>query len=422
MQIKRFTIFVVLGILVTLAWSDREVSTYQPIGVTWPTASADYVINPNFIDPGVGGPTQQIATLQASADEWFTAGQSNFQFNYLGTSTLASPGQDGTNVLFYNHVDGLGALAQTYFWFTGSDLTDFDIEFFDRAGIINFAFSTNPSGNEFDFQTVATHELGHALGLDHSSVPGSTMEAALAAGDISRRHLHADDIAGVQFLYGVAPMPTFGPTAPAQGWIDGGFPLTIQGSGFPLVPVTVTVGGIPATTAQVVNPSLITCTCPAMQVPGMNSIEVSFGGGAPLTVPGGLFVRSIRLVGSPATGSPMPFQCRVPAAPNTFFQGMMSLGNAGIPLAAFGDPTDTRVIPLTDDWLLQYTLLQGGAGLTTGIQGTTDANGDKTFFITIPPMPSLSGTVFYVCYATGNTGNSQSGISHIGNAVAVTIP
>lgn len=56
----------------------------------------------------------------------------------------------------------------------------------------------------WDLQGVITHEYGHALGLDHSTVPGATMMAS--AGNqqgIDMRTLEADDRAGVQFLYGV---------------------------------------------------------------------------------------------------------------------------------------------------------------------------------------------------------------------------
>ncbi|MHC4631477.1 MAG: matrixin family metalloprotease [Planctomycetota bacterium] len=60
------------------------------------------------------------------------------------------------------------------------------------------------TGNgKYDFYTVALHELGHSLGLDHSSVVGSVMEPVYAG---SRRTLTADDITGIQALYGV-PAP-----------------------------------------------------------------------------------------------------------------------------------------------------------------------------------------------------------------------
>lgn len=48
----------------------------------------------------------------------------------------------------------------------------------------------------------AVHELGHALGLDHSHIPGSVM-FPYAKGYNPRLSLHEDDIRGIQELYGV---------------------------------------------------------------------------------------------------------------------------------------------------------------------------------------------------------------------------
>jgi hypothetical protein len=70
------------------------------------------------------------------------------------------------------------------------------------------AWSDGGGGGTIDFFTVALHELGHALGLGHSTVVGSVMEAFYGG---PRRTLHADDIAGIQSIYGlnntVPPVP-----------------------------------------------------------------------------------------------------------------------------------------------------------------------------------------------------------------------
>ena len=65
----------------------------------------------------------------------------------------------------------------------------------DGPGTIN--------GTEFDLQGVACHEYGHALGLAHTSVGAATMFSPVANGDVSLRSIEADDIAGVQAIYGV---------------------------------------------------------------------------------------------------------------------------------------------------------------------------------------------------------------------------
>ena len=55
-----------------------------------------------------------------------------------------------------------------------------------------------------DLQGVATHEYGHALGLGHSSVAGATMAPAFLGSGVSLRSIEADDVAGLQAIYGVA--------------------------------------------------------------------------------------------------------------------------------------------------------------------------------------------------------------------------
>lgn len=65
---------------------------------------------------------------------------------------------------------------------------------------------------DIDFQTVALHELGHSLGLLHSSDSSSVMYPAYKGGD---RDLGADDIAGIQAIYGPSrPRPVVPPPSP----------------------------------------------------------------------------------------------------------------------------------------------------------------------------------------------------------------
>lgn len=74
-----------------------------------------------------------------------------------------------------------------------------------------------------DLQNLLTHEIGHALGLEHPEADELTVGEELAimyvgAGccDRIQRTLAADDIAGIQALYGIRPVPI-----PATFWLFG---------------------------------------------------------------------------------------------------------------------------------------------------------------------------------------------------------
>ncbi|MEZ4399025.1 MAG: matrixin family metalloprotease [Kofleriaceae bacterium] len=60
-------------------------------------------------------------------------------------------------------------------------------------------WSTAPGPGQFDLETVALHEIGHLLGLSHSTVAGAVMFPTYGG---PRRALTADDVAGIRALYG----------------------------------------------------------------------------------------------------------------------------------------------------------------------------------------------------------------------------
>lgn len=88
-----------------------------------------------------------------------------------------------------------GITTTTYNAVTGA-LLDADIEF----NTADFTFSSAPASDDVDLISVAVHELGHVLGLDHSQLPGATMAASYNPGDL-KRTLHCDDHDGITFKY-----------------------------------------------------------------------------------------------------------------------------------------------------------------------------------------------------------------------------
>lgn len=121
----------------------------------------------------------------------------------------------------YGSIDGpANVLANAYYPPNG--LVTFDSSESWTLGLDNSA------GPPYDLQTVAGHEIGHALGLDHSGDPGALMYAQYS---VSHRYLADDDRSGVISLYGTgnnpfgfldvaAQGPSSGEGAQLAGWVQ----------------------------------------------------------------------------------------------------------------------------------------------------------------------------------------------------------
>jgi hypothetical protein len=67
----------------------------------------------------------------------------------------------------------------------------------------DFAWSADGAAGAMDFENIATHELGHSVGLGHpaNTCLEETMYAYADFGETEKRDLNAGDIAGVNSMY-----------------------------------------------------------------------------------------------------------------------------------------------------------------------------------------------------------------------------
>ncbi|MSR75312.1 MAG: matrixin family metalloprotease [Planctomycetes bacterium] len=412
-----------LALVLVAGWPTDEAAAYAVTGSKFNSPTVNFRINPSFIDASAGNANAQVAAIRAGADEWRVSGQGNFTFNYAGETAVATVAADGVNTVYYSNTDGNGPLAACYWWSLGGSITNFDIVFFDRMVGYDFVWATSPAWNQFDIQSVACHELGHALGLDHSAVAGATMAPTVSAGSIANRSVHNDDAAGMQFLYGqVGPLvPVVSNLAANHGFLDGGGTVQIAGSNFPSSGCAVKFGGVSATNVVWKTPSLLSCTVPAAGNGGPVSVAVSVGA-VTGTTPAAYIYDHCRFGNTPAQGSWNWVQCRAPGDAGLPFLAMLSFSSGSIPLSSFGAPSDPRVVSLGYDDILATVVLYGTQmpQWLNNPLGFLDASANTTFGFFVPPTPSLAGLTLHVGFLSGDAA-ALSGIRTVSGTISATL-
>lgn len=100
------------------------------------------------------------------------------------------PHGDTTNTLALTTVTYSPETGEIY----GADL---EVNTFDQR--VTLTDPVPPDG--YDFQSIATHEAGHFLGLAHSGDSRATMYASYTPGATAMRNLTADDVDGICTIY-----------------------------------------------------------------------------------------------------------------------------------------------------------------------------------------------------------------------------
>ena len=116
--------------------------------------------------------------------------------------TLTAGVRDNTNLIAFGNFPQSGVIAVTYTWYTpGTRLAVESDMLFDT----DFTWGTTGDASSMDVQNIATHEMGHTLGLSDlytASCNTVTMYGYSTEGDIEKSTLEDPDIAGLQLIYG----------------------------------------------------------------------------------------------------------------------------------------------------------------------------------------------------------------------------
>lgn len=177
-------------------------------GPKWFTRQVPYYVNPANMDLS---PSLADAAVRVGADAWGLQSTASVAMVYAGTTTGTTVTNNGKNEVFFRNASNGSAIATTYSYYSGSQIVDTDIVFWDQA--FKFFSGTSGCSSGLYIEDIATHEFGHALGLGHSDVSGATMAASVSYCSQSPRSLAADDVAGIEAIY--PPSATRPPAAPS---------------------------------------------------------------------------------------------------------------------------------------------------------------------------------------------------------------
>lgn len=174
-------------------------------GAKWKTLEP-WVVNPSNSE-GLSG-SFVLNNLASDIQKWEDASLTNILGGGSSTSDAlvadtSSP--DNQNEVYFADVSSPGAIAVTIVWgvFSGPISQRKLVEWDQVYDQVDFDWSSSGEAGKMDFENIATHELGHSVGMGHppDECTNETMYRFADFGETKKRDLHTGDIAGINSLY-----------------------------------------------------------------------------------------------------------------------------------------------------------------------------------------------------------------------------
>lgn len=183
-------------------------------GAKWKTVEP-WVVNPlntrglmeSFVFDNL---TADIAKWEDAADG--AVGNGN-GVNILGNGSITqtvlvadTTSPDNVNEVYFADVTDSNAIAVTIVWgiFGGPPFQRALVEWDQVYDDLDYDWSASGEQAKMDFENIATHELGHSVGMKDlytSSCMQETMYGYASNGEVNKRDLNTGDIKGINLLY-----------------------------------------------------------------------------------------------------------------------------------------------------------------------------------------------------------------------------
>jgi len=236
-------------------------SAYTFLGFTWSYQATPidrpFSLNLDSFQIMAVPPQDVEAAFVSALDTWSLGAANdgiNLQLAYGGTTTSTlSADIWADDELVTQAVPYLpGPTLAVTAWFATTRIEDCDTLVAGSNALGPNSWEADPAGpspSGFDLESVLLHELGHCLGLNHSAL-NTVMYETLSRGDMVRVPA-ADDLAGLEVLYGLFGPPTLAVNAlyilddDGDGFNEPGEAIGLRidvdnGSDYPAVAATIT--------------------------------------------------------------------------------------------------------------------------------------------------------------------------------------
>ncbi len=162
---------------------------------TTPVTVRVYNVGNSTITDGSGGVNAVVSAIRA--------------WGIISSSSTSSAAVRGTApaTIMLNTNGGvctgscLAATLTGYYTTQTGDDRIYDADIYTNTAYQYFSSGEPACSGEYDIDGIMTHEVGHVIGLGHSSVAGATMYPSVSACNTANRSLEADDRAGRDDLY-----------------------------------------------------------------------------------------------------------------------------------------------------------------------------------------------------------------------------
>ncbi|MFX0201013.1 MAG: matrixin family metalloprotease, partial [Candidatus Hodarchaeota archaeon] len=151
---------------------------------------------------------QTLTAVQGGVNAWQNVTPADLNLTETAGGNVTRDPNDGLNTIYWAELGapefgglapilGPNIFAVTIITIDANQvLQDVDIPFNGR----DWVWTVSGAANVIDVQSIATHEIGHGIGIHHSTVAGATMVGGYGGGP-GPRTLAVDDQDAINFLY-----------------------------------------------------------------------------------------------------------------------------------------------------------------------------------------------------------------------------